>query len=448
MNRIALTCLLAMCLTALPAAADADNKRVPTYDVHVELLAKSPTPTLEQIAPYTDALGVYKYKVTKVRKGKLEHEVIGVVHWVRFLKQEQRITKQNRGKSLRLRITPFEHMADSLQTVYRSELDGELDLPLYFDTGQKIDMPPDLKKRWNYGVDLSSMMPLFFEMKEQIKLVALGDCQAWFANKAQNYWTEDNLETPVALNMCQQRSGLPFQKLMVDHYVTRLPNVEWVVLTWNPRFVSAAWKEHGRKAAQFESSSGFQHDRANAEKAWTADGKAKPWTIERITADPRFMRVWRRRPWGWVYLAPDRHRFNPRGEVLKNQHKFGQYKFVPQRWEIFEQIVKTLAERDIKVLVYTTPIHPETARQKVKDKMGTDAAGYQDQVRRMHELEKQYPKHMFFYDLNNMGDNGLEDKDFENIDHVSASGAEKVSRRVEAFRRKVEERLKQQAAAE
>jgi len=69
-----------------------------------------------------------------------------------------------------------------------------------------------------------------------------------------------------------------------------------------------------------------------------------------------------------------------------------------------------------------------------------DAAGYQDQVRRIEALAERHPQTLFFYDLNNLGDNGLDDADFENIDHVDASGAEKVSRRVEAFRPDVERR--------
>jgi hypothetical protein len=445
-----LTAAVLACLVISAQSASADDgdtakvKRLPTINVQVELVGKAPTPTAKQIHPYTDALGVYIYKVQKVRWGKLDPDVdrIAVTHWVVYRKHPQKITRKRLKKRMRLTITPFRNVKDRYQTVYRSEHEDALTLPLFHDLNQKIEPPPGEKTRWNYGVDLSGMFPIFFELKDQLRLVALGDCQAWFANKAQNFMGKSNLETPVALSMCQQRSGLPFQKLMIENYLIHLPELDWVVLTWNPRFVSAAWTEHGAKAKRFTESPGFAHDRENAKTLWKSDEKEKKAiTTEQIRRRPDLASVWRNRPWGWLYLAPDRHRFGPRGEVLRAQKKLGQYKFVPERWKVFEEIVEILSEQEIKLLVYTTPIHPETANQKVKDKMGTDAAGYQDQVRRMGELQKKYPKTLFFYDLNNMGDNGLEDKDFENIDHVSASGAEKVSRRVEAFRRKVEAKL-------
>ena len=419
-------------------------KRLTTIHVHAGLVGKAPTPTLQQIAPYTDALAVYIYKVTKLHHGKLppDTEQIAVTHWVIYRNHTQKITRNRPKKRVRLTLTPFENVKDRYQTVYLAEHEDALELPLYHDVDQKIEPPPGEKARWSYGVDVSSMFPIFFQVKDQLRLVALGDCQAYFANKAQNYMPEENLKSPVALNMCQQRSGLPFQKLLIDHYLVHLPELEWVVLTWNPRFVSAAWTEHGVKAEQFAKSSGFAHDREHAAAIWKpAEKDNRPVTVADITAKPDLARTWMRRPWGWIYLSPNRHRYGPKGEVMRVQNKLGEYKFVAERWEIFEQIVATLDKRGIKLLVYTTPIHPETANQKVKDKMGIDAAGYQDQVRRMGALQKRYPKTLFFYDLNNMGDNSLDDKDFENIDHVSASGAEKVSRRVEAFRKKVEAEL-------
>jgi len=437
----------AVCLSpAVPAIADDTPGRItPTHQVHVKLLRKAPTPTLKQIAPYTDALAVYTYEVVKPPKGGGFPDQITVAHWAVYRKAEQRVTDRKPGKKSKLTLAPWDAAKDRLQTVYRSDPadDADVALPLYFDVGQKLSPPPGEAERWDYGVDLSSMMPMFYKLRGQLKLVLLGDCQAWFANKAENFYAEQNAQTPVALNMCQQRSGLPFQQVLVEDYLVHLPELEWVVLTWNPRFVNKAWTEHGIKAERFRKSPGYRHDREHQPIKAEAD-RDKPVTVSDLTSHPRDARVWQGRPWGWVYLAPNRHRFNPRGEVLKVQKKGVRYAFVQDRWAVFEQIVETLHKHKIKLLVYTTPIHPETANQTVKDKMGIDAAGYQDQVRRIEALADRYPQTLFFYDLNNMGDNGLDDADFENIDHVDASGAEKVSRRVEAFRLDVERRLADQ----
>ncbi len=445
-----MSCRIAFLFLLVPTAlleagaargADSIPPRGERLEVEVRLLEKAPTPTLEEVHPYTEALGVYRYKVERVRHGTLEADEIAVTHWVLYRRQEQRVARNGPGRKKRLKLVPFETVEDRFQTVYRSDLASSAALPLFHDLGQKVEPPREERARWNYGVDLAEMMPLLFHLKDQVRLVALGDCQAWFANKTPNYWDETvNHRTPVALNLCQQRAGLPFQKLMVEHYLAHLPKLEWVVLTWNPRFVNAAWTEHGIKGEKFQASEGFAYDRAHATEVW-APGHGKPVTVEDLQTSPRFARLWNWRPWGWIYLAPGRHRKNARAEVLANQKKLGRYRFVPERWALFESIVRTLVDHDVRLLVYTTPVHPESARHPVKDKSGVDAQAYRDQVARMKKLEAAHPRHFFFYDLNNMGDNGLEDRDFENIDHVSGTGAEKVSRRVEAFRRQVESRL-------
>ena len=407
------------------------------YSVNAKLLAKAPTPTLEQIAPYTEALAVYKYRIERQWGRKIKHEVIAVTHRVIYRNLTQPVAGKRIGQTIKLSLRPYEDVARSVQTVYRSELDGAHDLPLYHDVGQQLQLPPQERARWNYGVDLSEMMPIFLACKDQISLVALGDCQAWFANKAPLYMAEQNRDTPVALSLCQQRSGLPFQKLLVDNYLVRLPRLEWVILTWNPRFVNADWGEHGVQAERFRSSPGFAHDRKHTDEVW-APREGKPLSVEDIGREPRFAPIWAKRPWGWIYLSPDRHRFPAKGEVRRAQEKLGAYKFVPERWELFEAIVETLAKRDIRLLVYTTPVHGETVNHRVKDKSGVDSTAYRDQVTRMQALEKKYPRTMFFHDLNNMGDHGLVDEDFENIDHVSASGAQKVTERVEAWRLEID----------
>jgi hypothetical protein len=107
-----------------------------------------------------------------------------------------------------------------------------------------------------------------------------------------------------------------------------------------------------------------------------------------------------------------------------------------------EAIARTLADRKVKLLVVTQPVHPETGNQKVKDKSGVDEEGYKDQVARMKGMEKKYPGYFFFYDFNNVGNSGLADEDFGNIDHPTATGAQKATRAVEAYRLKLVEELR------
>ena len=442
--------LVALALSALAApaargAARAEPATValpgylwPTHEVQVEFLEKAPTPTLEAIKPYSDALALYKYRVASVKKGELAADTIAVYHWVIWRDVVQPISQARPGQKVNLSLSPYDRVQAAFQTVFRSDLASALTLPTFYDMGQKVQGPASERGRWDYGLALSGMIRLMFHLKDQLKLVALGDCQAWFANKAELFMEQENRRAPVAISMCQERSGLPFQKWMVDDYLVHLPKLEWVILTWNPRFVNAAWTEHGIKGGQFAASQGFRYDREHEAEIWQP-GPGPLVTVAQIEASPVFYPIWQHRRWGWYPSA--RYGSSARPEVLGNQRKLGTYKFLPERWEIFESIVKALADRDVRLLAYTTPVHPETANQPVKDKSGVDAPGYQDQVRRMHELEKKFPKHLFFYDFNKMGDNGLDDRDFGNIDHVTSTGAQKTSEKVEAFRKAVEARL-------
>ena len=417
-----------------PAAADPNAQ----IDVEAELLAKSATPTPEQISRYGEALGLYKYRVLRVTRGELAEQVIGVMQWVIWRSLPQPPTRVQVGKKLHLALVPLAKVAPAVQTVFRSETIDAPDLPLYYDARPALELPPEDRTRWGYA-DISPMVPVLFALKDQLRCVILGDCQAWFANMTELYYAPTNSRTPVALSMAQPRSGLPFQKLMAENYLVHLPKLEWVIVTWHTRWVNAGWTEHGIKGRAFEQSPGVKYDREHPAEVWKPSGR-KPWTVAEIEADPRLGPAWRNRPWGylnpaWVaYARKDEPTSRPTSRPAGFPRSSGRYTFVPERWAMWEAMVKSLVERKIRVLAYTQPVHPSTATAVVKDKSGTDEAGYLDQVRRMGELEKRHAGYFFFYDLNNMGDNGLETGDFVNIDHPSRRGARKVIQRVEAWR--------------
>jgi hypothetical protein len=130
------------------------------------------------------------------------------------------------------------------------------------------------------------------------------------------------------------------------------------------------------------------------------------------------------------------------------QWKKGYYAFAEDRWELFRQMVRTLVDRKAKVLVVTQAFHPETAKHDVKDKSGVCTKDYRAQVRRMRALEREHKGGFFFYDYNNMGDNGLTDNDYGDFEHPSGAGATKITRALEQFRRKAERRIEKGAGPE
>ena len=410
----------------------------PTHVVEAELLAKSRTPAMKDIWVYREGLSVYAYRVGQVRQGELKAGRICVTHWAVKRGIVQPITDTRIGEKLVLKLRPFEDVAKPFEDVYRSETIDVLDMPRFHDVGQRLIMPADEAGRWNYRVEVGRRLRALLRLRNQLKLVVLGDCQAWFANNTEHYYGEENRKTPVALGLFQERAGLYMHRLLVEHYLVHLPRLEWVILTWNPRYVNGAWT-YGAKARAFEASPGFRYDRDHAAEVLRVVDHP-PLTTDQVAALSDIGPWWRRHPYGEIRGV--KYGRSARPEVLGNQRKLGWYRFAPDQWEHLEAIARALAARKVRLLAFTTPVHPETARQQVKDKSGVAAKDYQDQVARLKAMEARYPGNFFFYDVNNMGDNGLDDRDFGNIDHCTDTGAEKTTREAEARRRRLVEGLK------
>jgi hypothetical protein len=422
-------------------AASGETELQPTCTVRVELVEKCDQPRAQDMAPYTEAIGVYVYRVLEVQQGELEEAKIAVAHWVAKRLLPQPVTRQSIGDQSTLQICPMEEADESLQTVFRSEPASALVLPCFFDCAQELVYPEGTARRWSYRVGSSPKLRLMFLLRDQLKLAALGDCQAWFANRAELYMGEENRTTPVALNLCQKRSGLVFQRLLIETYLMRMPAMEWIVITWNPRWVNGAWAEHGVKGRELQRSPGYQYDIAHLDEVLQPRG-GPPLTVRDVARSPSG-RVWSSQPWGWLRRG-DRPQGGSKGgkEVLGVQEKLGTYMFVPERWAEFESMVENVVRNTgIKILTYTQPMYPTTARYPVKDKLGTDTGHYLHQVRLMRALEEKHAGRFFFYDLNNMGRNGLDGGDFGDIDHVSGRGARRVSERVELYRLEIERLL-------
>lgn len=99
--------------------------------VNARLLEVTPTPTLEEIAPYTQTLVVYRYKLEKVLEGAYSEKHLLVAHWG-IVNGETIDMPMNIGDQVRLELEKYEN---------RSELEGErlvMDLsnmhdPLFYD---------------------------------------------------------------------------------------------------------------------------------------------------------------------------------------------------------------------------------------------------------------------------------------------------------------------------
>ena len=188
----------------------------------VKLLAKSKIPTLSDIAPYQEALVFYEYSVQKRLEGKFKGKKLRVAHWAIYDNQPQAIGKAKVGSSHTLHLYPYQQFGE-LESLYTSDtLTLDLDLPLYHDVGQKIFENRSVEERYDYDSIFSEKMPIFWRVKDQLKLVSLGDSRGEAGVRAEMFYGEENLKTPVAYNLAISGGPLEFQEIVVDKYLTKM----------------------------------------------------------------------------------------------------------------------------------------------------------------------------------------------------------------------------------
>lgn len=402
----------------------------PTVVIEAKLLIKSPTPNARQLGTYTEGLVVYKYEVVKVTQGTLNAKTVVVAHWGVKRSLEQPVTKTAVGALVTLSLCPFEALGTT-KGVYRSDATNDIS-PLYFDAGQKIELPVDERGRWNYGCTLSRVMRCYFLLREQLKLVVLGDCQGWFGARTRHYFPEENAKVPVTLSMTCERTCLSFYDTMARYYLVKAPNLEWAVFAWQTRWVNGTtkWRGFGTFNEDLKNSPGFNYDLQHADTVF-ANRNPPPLTHQDVLANSEVGASWARNPWGDFYgqeLPP----WTPQGERKHNYHFPDQppEQFSQERWAQWDGIVKVLTDRKIRVLAYIIPFNGRDPNKL--DKLGTNAECYDYEVKSMKALEEKYKGMFFFYDFNNKGDNCLEPAD-NPLDHPAATGAVKVSTEVNAF---------------
>lgn len=268
-------------------------------------------------------------------------------------------------------------------------------------------------------------MPVFWQLKDQLKLIALGDSRCELGIRAELFYSAENRKTPVAYNLAISGGSLEFQTTVVDEYLLKMPNLEWVVYQMSPRVVN----RHFEKSSEREllKSDGYEFDQKHAETLWnTSDGNDKKKTVAEISAIPYAGAYWSERPWGWKY----------RNEVWQNPeiNDFKkQWEISEKRWDRLKTMIAALNERGVQMLLYLSPFHPILRGEHVVDDDGTTRKGYRELVDRFKQLEKQFPNFVFV-DLIQDGNHDFEPEMFKDLDHLNALDAAKLTQELEKIR--------------
>ena len=369
----------------------------------------------------------YEYSVQKRLESKFTGKRLRVAHWAIYDNQPQTIGKAKVGSSHTLHLYPYQQFRE-LESLYTSDtLTLDPDIPLYHDVGQKILENRSVEERYDYDSIFSEKMPIFWRIKDQLKLVALGDSRGAAGIRAEMFYGEENLKTPMAYNLAISGGPLEFQEIVVDKYLVKMSNLEWVVYQMSPRAVNRHF-EHSADRRLLKSR-GFAFDRKHAEILWQrSDGGKK--TVAGITSIPHVSEYWNERPWGWKFKAEVWH--NPKPKSIGQK-----WEISGKRWKRLTSMIAALGKRDVKVLLYLSPFHPVMRDQPVVDDDGTSQKGYRELVDRLRQLEAEF-SNLVFLDLLQGGNHDFVPEMFKDLDHLNALGATKLTQKLEEVRQRHE----------
>jgi hypothetical protein len=115
----------------------------------VNLVAKSKTPTPEQIAPYRNALVINEYEVVSVREGKLDAKKIRVAEWgLRDIQPAKGwMFGPERFRNQLILLEPFESNPQMERELVFNTLPEDFELPQFARVEEWIDLNPPTVKR-------------------------------------------------------------------------------------------------------------------------------------------------------------------------------------------------------------------------------------------------------------------------------------------------------------
>ncbi len=395
-------------------------------ELRVELVAKSKLPTLEDISPYREALVFYEYKLKKRLDGEFKGKKLRVAHWAIYDNQPQSIGQDKIGTSRTLELYPYQQFKE-LESIWTSDtLTLDPDIPLYHNIGQSILENHSIDDRFDYDSILSEKMPVFWQLKDQLKLVALGDSRCECGVRTGLFYGGENQKTPIAYNLAISGGSLEVQKIVVEEYLLKLPNLEWVVYQMSPRVVNRHFERSDENVLR--RSNGFKFDQKHAETLWKPSDDDKKKTTDEISAIPYVGAYWSERPWGWEYKNkiwqdPEKDDFDDEWDISK------------KRWNRLEAMITSLKKRDIQMLLYLSPFHPIMQGEAVVDDDGTTQEGYRELVNALRKLEKRF-SNLVFVDMMQGGNHDFTADMFKDLDHLNAHGATKLTQELEKIRRR------------
>ncbi|WP_038164322.1 hypothetical protein [Verrucomicrobium sp. BvORR106] len=418
--------LLVGCRQEKPKTAE----RVPGAELQVVAtrvaISKKKLPA--DILPYDDSLVWHEYAVKKVIYGTCDVPKIRVAHWSVAAAKAVPVN-ENLEEEVTLNLRPFAEKQELQDVSQSDDLDVTEDLPKYLDmTPLPKGKEAPLVLREDYGGFFSEQMRLYWKLRPQLRVVAMGNSLVTKGISTRMFYRQINQGTPVALNLAPAGANNAMQCLVVREYVLPLPKLEWVVWGVSPRGFNAK-REDPRKLSEFLASPGWHYDQENKAKLWPVPAATTPVTVDEV----RQLNVHNFDDWGWEGRKrggmPDATEPEKLHAYINETFKTANFEWSEERWTEFVETVKALNAKGVKVLLLVTPMHPWVKDAPAADPDWSTHEAMMQMVQRLEKLDQELPL-SWFQDFNKGGNHDFPPDEFYDADHVNRNGSFKLTGRV------------------
>jgi uncharacterized membrane protein YkoI len=315
-------------------------------------------------------------------------------------------------------------------TIYKIEVEKD---KLRIDLEMKEDGTVVKKRVRDNGDDmpgsLRKVRQKFMPLRGQLKVVVIGDSRAEKGVDPKYFLGEENQKHPIAFSFGPCARGMAMAQLLCEDYFAHGSKMEWVIYGMSSRVLNKYYTP-GNNEDDIKESRGYLADKA----AWA--------TLPEVTELVEFGDIDTDDSSQWGFDGKDEIKddISEKGErerTIRELSGKGRFILEHKRIEMLESAIKTLAEHNVKLLLFTPPIHPISKGMPCTDDDGTNREAFDELVAQMNALDKKYPN-FHFYDVNKKGEHGLEHECFYDLDHLNIRGAKKLSLRLNDFMKAVD----------
>lgn len=420
-------CLLVFFVLGLVACGDPPVPSVPKALIAtLERKAVSKPPSLAQVHPYEEGLVFHSYAVKKVIHGELDASTIQLAHWA-FVDSAPQPIDEQLGATITVEILPIGKVPGADDLFQANDLSD-------FESPQFVEVPPSSQPvasgfRFHYGTALSKQMQLYWEMRDQLRLIAMGNSRTGVGVLTGQLFPEINSKTPIALNLSPPGSNVELQSLILREYVMPLPDLEWVVWGVCPRYFNQSRRDSDRLEL-FTGSHGYHYDRENQDELWPIRTRNAPLTVadaEEICPANTDIYGATPRPDG---QSPDLTDPATRRKFL-DYFSIVRFTWDQAQWDLFETTARAMDSKGVRILLFTPPTHPLARQGKGCDPDGSGREHDAFVMRRLRELDDQLPN-VWFQDIHQAGHHDFTEDDFSDAGHLDLSGAERLTQQLVA----------------